>query len=156
MKLLSSAFENGALIPAKYATNNVMGGQNVSIPFSWSQIPAKTKSLALSLVDIHPAANNWLHWLVVGIRPNIENLAEGASGENMPAGAIELPNSYGYLGYGGPQPPPGTGPHKYVAYLYALNASKLDLSPAARLPEFLSAIKKHVLEKTEYLGVFER
>lgn len=156
MNFSSNAFENGGLIPLRFATAHVAGGANVSIPYHWSDIPPGTKSLALSVVDHHRIARNWVHWLVVDINPKETKLAEGASGGAMPSGALELLNSYGYTGYGGPQPPPGTGPHLYVASLYALNAPTVALLPSACLPDFLSAIINHVLIKAEFAGKFER
>ena len=53
------------------------GGKNISLPLAWTDTPAGTKSFALSIVDPHPVARNWVHWLVI----------------NLPAGAASLPRS---------------------------------------------------------------
>ncbi len=104
MQLKSSAFADGQSIPTKYANTGVSGGQNVSIPLEWSGAPAETKSFALAIVDRHPIANSWVHWLVINIPKTASMLAEGASRTNkMPTGAKELNNTFGNLGYGGPQ-----------------------------------------------------
>jgi Raf kinase inhibitor-like YbhB/YbcL family protein len=104
MEITSTAFTDKGTIPQKYVMPGA-GGKNVSLPLSWSDVPAGTKSLALSIVDPHPVANNWVHWLVINIPPETKGLPEGASQSSMPGGAGGTENSYGENGYGGPQPP---------------------------------------------------
>src|ERR1041385_8202734 len=43
IKLTSSAFQEGGLIPVQYTCE----GQNVSPPLAWDTVPAETKTLAL-------------------------------------------------------------------------------------------------------------
>ncbi len=155
LALSSPAFEGGGLIPVEYANSGVSGGQNVSIPYEWSGAPDGTKSLALVLVDLHPVAHSWVHWMVTAIPAEATSLARGASGEGMPAGSIEHPNTSGRVGYGGPQPPPGTGNHEYEATLYALDVASPN--PNARtLSEFNAALSGHVLGSASYSGLFGR
>ncbi|MBI4547629.1 MAG: YbhB/YbcL family Raf kinase inhibitor-like protein [Ignavibacteriae bacterium] len=156
MKLSSSIFQDGKPIPTKHAYHGVTGGQNVSLPLSWSGVPAETKSFALSIVDPHPIANNWVHWFVINIPKDATSLAEGASGASMPAGSKELYNSYGTMGYGGPQPPKGSGPHPYEVTLYALNVEKLDLSANASLNAFKKALEGKVITSAKITGIYER
>lgn len=153
--LMSPAFRDGGAIPVQYARPAV-GGRNVSIPLKWSDAPEGTGSFALSIVDIHPVANKWAHWMVVDIPADVSSLPEGASGKDMPTGARELKNSFGTVGYGGPQPPGGTGPHTYVITLYALKIGKLDLRPNATLSEFRDALRGNVLGEATIKGSFER
>jgi len=154
-QLSSPAFKDGGAIPSQYA-RPAAGGRNVSIPLKWTGAPGGTKSFALSIVDQHPVARKWVHWLVINIPPEVSSLAEGASGKNMPAGAIELGNSFGDAGYGGPQPPRGTGPHRYVVTIYALKDSGLDLKPGSTLTDFQNAIKGKTLDEASITGVFEQ
>src|SRR5712671_2641841 len=137
MKVVSSAFQEGKPIPTKYAHAGVTGGKNISLPVSWSDAPKTTSSFALSIVDPHPVARNWVHWFAINIPSNCTGIAEGVSGKNMPTGAKELYNTYGEPGYGGPEPPKGSGPHPYVVTVYALNVPKLDLPQNTSLPAFL-------------------
>jgi len=123
----SSAFEDGGNIPVRFCKEEVEGGENISLPVSWSNIPEETQSLFLVLFDPHPVAQDFIHWVVADIPTSISGLQEGASGENMPASGKELINGYGDIGYGGPQPPAGTGPHPYTLILFALNSQELDL-----------------------------
>ena len=127
MVISSPVFQDGKPIPTKFAHHGVTGGKNISIPLVWSGAPAGTTSFALSIVDPHPVAGNWVHWFVVNIPASVLSLSEGASSRNMPSGCKELYNTYGKLGYGGPEPPKGSGPHPYEVVLYALS-SLLDIS----------------------------
>jgi len=126
MEISSVAFKDGEKILIKYVMPGA-GGKNVSLPLSWKSIPAGTKSFALSMVDSHPVAQNWVHWLVINIPSNVTSLEEGGSGKKMPLGSLELKNSFGDIGYGGPQPPKGTGDHPYVITIYALNVEKINV-----------------------------
>jgi Raf kinase inhibitor-like YbhB/YbcL family protein len=155
MELKSSAFTDGGKIPQKYVMLGA-GGQNVSLPLQWTGVPDGTKSFALSIVDPHPVANNWVHWLVINLPPTTSGLEEGASGQNMPAGAVELNNSFGKPGYGGPQPPPGSGDHPYVVTLYALKVDKLDLKPDTKLAGFQKAVEGKVLDTAKITGYYGR
>lgn len=154
MKLESPAFDNGGPIPLKYANTGVPGGENISIPYSWADAPEGTKSFALLLVDTHPAARQWVHWMVVDIPADATSLPEGASLGPLPDGTRELPNSFGTLGYGGPQPPAGTSAHQYRATLYALDTAKLEIPEDPRLPDFMKAVSAHTLAEARWAGVF--
>ena len=155
LTLSSPAFESGGLIPVEYANTGVSGGENVSIPYEWSGAPAGTQSFALVIVDLHPVARSWIHWMVTAIPSSVTSVARGASGEAMPQGSVEHPNTAGRPGYGGPQPPAGTGKHEYQARLYALDIASPN--PAARtLDEFNAAIDGHVLGSASYSGLFGR
>jgi hypothetical protein len=74
----------------------------------------------------------------------------------MPQGSKELDNSFGWNGYGGPQPPKGSGPHKYEITLYALNLEKLELDKHTSLKTFQKAIEGKNLAAAKFMGVFER
>jgi len=155
MKLTSPAFEDGGRIPLKYVMP-AAGGKNLSPPLSWSGEPKGTKSFALLCVDPHPVARNWVHWMVINIPAEVHHLEEGASRRAMPPGAKELKNSFGFVGYGGPQPPPGTGDHPYVFTIFALDVEKLDLPEDTKLETFQRAISPHVLAKGRLTGYFGR
>jgi Raf kinase inhibitor-like YbhB/YbcL family protein len=155
MELKSSAFADGAKIPQPYVMPGA-GGKNLSLPFQWSGAPPGTQSFALAIVDPHPVAHNWVHWLVINLPADAGALAEGASGKNLPPAAEELHNSWGKPGYGGPQPPPGTGDHPYVATLYALNVARLDLKPATDLAGFQKALEGKILGTAKITGYYGR
>jgi len=155
MEIISSAFKDQGEIPIQYVMPGA-GGKNISIPLSWKNVPPGTRSFALSVVDPHPVAQNWVHWLVIDVPKDATAIEEGASGKKMPKGSVELKNSFGSLGYGGPQPPPGTGDHPYVVTLYALNAETLDLGVNSTLAVFKEAIEGKVIESAKVTGLYGR
>jgi Raf kinase inhibitor-like YbhB/YbcL family protein len=153
MELSSAAFKDGSKIPVKHVMPGA-GGKNISIPLAWKNAPPGVKSFALSTVDPHPVARNWVHWLVINVLPEISSLEEGASRKKMPAGSLELKNSFGDPGYGGPQPPKGSGDHPYVTTVFALNTDKIDLPVNASLSDFKKALEGKVLEEASITGMF--
>jgi Raf kinase inhibitor-like YbhB/YbcL family protein len=144
-------------MPPRFAMRAILGGHNISIPYVWQGAPIGTRSFALALVDTAPVAHNWVHWLVIDLPADSSALPEAASGTSaMPHGAMELRNTFGTIGYGGPQPPIGTGAHPYVATLYALDTDKLAVLAAVTREEVLSAMDGHVLASATCTGRFGR
>jgi Raf kinase inhibitor-like YbhB/YbcL family protein len=155
MEITSSAFKDQGKIPIQYVMPGA-GGKNISIPLAWKNGPSGTKSFALLMVDPHPVAQNWVHWLVINIPKEVSSLEEGASRKKMPPGSTELKNSFGDIGYGGPQPPKGTGDHPYVVTLYALNVEKLELGVSTTLSAFKKVIEGKVIESATITGMYGR
>jgi Raf kinase inhibitor-like YbhB/YbcL family protein len=155
MQLTSAAFKDGGKIGIQYVMPGA-GGKNLSLPFVWQNAPAETKSFALSIVDPHPVAKNWVHWLVINLPSQTNGLAEAASRKAMPTGAAELRNSFGDSGYGGPQPPPGTGDHPYVVTLYALSADRIELPTNTSLVAFQKALEGKIVASATITGMYGR
>ncbi len=149
----SESFADGARMGAKFATRSVGGGENTSPQLSWKNAPLGTKSFAVTCIDLHPVANNWVHWMVVNIPSNVDTIGEGAK----ITGGVELQNGFGRIGYGGPQPPKGSGDHKYVFTVYALNVEKLNVGKRnLSESEFLKLLKGKMLGETSITGIFSR
>jgi Raf kinase inhibitor-like YbhB/YbcL family protein len=110
---------------------------------------SRTKIVCPSIVDPHPVAQNWVHWFVINLPPQVSSLEEGASKKKMPSGSVELKNSFGDAGYGGPQPPKGIT-------LYALNVDKLNLNPDTSLAVFKKAIEGKVIMSASITGKYGR
>jgi len=150
-----TGYSNGSLMPSKFVTRDG-GGQNVSIGLRWQALPA-AESYALLLDDKHPIANHWVHWLVVDIPNTTTEITEGASRtDRMPKGSRELRTSWGRTGYDGPEPPVGSGEHEYVATLYALDVSKLDITEKTTHAAFLKTIESHIIAQESWSGFYER
>ena len=71
MRLTSSAFEDGAPIPARYTCD----GQGLSPPLAWEGIPEATRSLVLVVDDPDapdPARPEriWVHWVLFNLSPD--------------------------------------------------------------------------------------
>lgn len=151
----SPAFEANGLMPKRHATV-AAGGENVSPPYEWRNVPAGTESFAMVVIDEHPIANGWVHWAVAGLPADARGLPAAASRTSMPTSALELRNSFGSAGWGGPQPPVGTGRHEYRATIFALDTADLEISPESSATQLLAAIKGHVLGQASVAGSYSR
>ena len=151
----SSSLQSGKEIAARFALKTVSGGQNISPGLSWKNLPAGTKSIAVTCIDIHPLAHKWVHWMVINIPAESTGLPEGSSPGKMPENSKELNNSFGSKGYGGPQPPKGSGNHTYIFTVYALSDS-INASGFVSEEAFLKLISGKVLAKTQLTGTFSR
>jgi hypothetical protein len=162
MKLTSTAFQHEGAIPAKYTGT----GPDVSPPLAWSDAPQRTKSFALICDDPDaPSRKNprpqgpWVHWVIYNIPPSVTQLPEGVPRKSQltePAGAKQGKNDFPDIGYRGPMPPPGSGPHRYFFKVYALDTLlDLDASKATK-KSLLDALKDHILAQGELMGTFER
>jgi Raf kinase inhibitor-like YbhB/YbcL family protein len=114
IKLSSPSFSGGT-ISAEFTCS----GRDISPPLRWSSVPSGARELALELIDLDAPAGAFVHWSLARIRPSVTSLA---AGESIPPGAVSGRNSFGRIGYGGPCPPPGDKPHRYVFVLLALRS----------------------------------
>jgi len=155
LSLTSASFDPGEAIPVKYA--NQRFGQNISPALAWAKPPAGTKSFVITCVDLFKKANSWVHWMVVDIPAATVALAEDASGNNMPAGSVELLNTFGVNGYGGPQPPT-KAVHQYAFTIYALDVATLALNPLHEYSEseLLDEMNGKIIEKSTLIGTFKQ
>ena len=76
LRLTSPAFEDGQEIAQKFGKR----AQNISPPLQWDGVPDRTRSFALTVVDLHPVARGYVHWLVADLSPQLSSLPEGAAG----------------------------------------------------------------------------
>ena len=158
MRVLCPALLSGKYFPTKYAYRSVKGGQNISPCVEWTDVPVGTKSFVLSIIDRHPAAKNWVHWHLINIPASVREIPERASGayRSLPVESMELRNSYGENGYGGPNPPQGTGVHEYEIAVHALDIPTLSLGPFSTVAEGLAAMYGHVLATGSIIGTFQQ
>jgi Raf kinase inhibitor-like YbhB/YbcL family protein len=141
--LKSPAFDEGQEMAQKYGKR----AENTSPPLEWDGTPGGTRSFALALIDIHPVARSYVHWLVADIGPDLNSLPEGAvAGSN--SGFTEIKP------YAGPFPPSGT--HDYEFTLYALSSDTLGARPGATLQEFRQAAVQNSLATATLIGKFTR
>ena len=147
IELRSPSFNDHAPIPPRHSRD----GGNVSPALEWSDVPEGTVELALLCEDPDAPGGTFLHWLVTGIRPGTREIPEGEE----PPGTTSWPNDFGERGYGGPRPPVGDDPHRYIFRLFALD-SRLDLSPDAGLEEIRAALDRARLATGTVTGLFVR
>jgi Raf kinase inhibitor-like YbhB/YbcL family protein len=145
MELTSSAFGFGQPIPRRYTCE----GEDLSPPLAWTDVPDGTSSLALVVDDPDAPAGTFTHWLGWGLDPASGGLPEGQSAP------VEGRNDFSEIGYRGPCPPAGHGPHRYFFRLHALEGT-LDLQPGVGSAEFDRAVPQRSLAVAELMGTYER
>jgi Raf kinase inhibitor-like YbhB/YbcL family protein len=141
--LTSSAFQDGGTIPRQFTCD----GDDVAPPLAWSDAPEGTRSFALVMEDPDAPQGTFTHWLLYGIPATTTELREQVG--------TALRNSFGRAAYGGPCPPPGHGPHRYVFTLYALDVPTLALHSGTRA-SLDTALRAHTLATTRLTGRYER
>lgn len=150
MKLNTTAFEPGGMIPVRYTCD----GDDISPELSWQDLPGGVASLAIICDDPDAPAGTWVHWVYYDIPVQVNRLSAGVSNLERPAsGGVQGTNDFRKLGYGGPCPPGGT--HRYFFNLYALD-SVLGLAPGATKKQLLKAMAGHVLAHAELMGRYQR
>lgn len=145
LMLGSPAFAGNTEIPAKYSCR----GDNINPPLVISNVPDGTKSLVLIVHDPDAVGSDFAHWLLWNIPYDTAQIAENSS----PSGAVNGQNDADKPGYTGPCPPAGTGTHRYIFELYALDTT-LNLPDSTKRPVLEQALEKHVLDHTSLIGLF--
>ncbi len=125
-------FHNGSTIPMVHVFNQGgCTGGNQSPALSWSGEPAGTQSFAVTMFDPDaPTGSGWWHWTVFNIPANVHSLPENAGAPQstqLPPAAIQGRTDFGFSYYGGPCPPVGDRPHRYIVTVYAVKVPKLPL-----------------------------
>ncbi|WP_058913180.1 kinase inhibitor [Entomohabitans teleogrylli] len=135
-------------------------GKNQSPQLSWSGVPEGTRSFALVAFDPDaPTGSGWWHWTVVNIPRQVSRLESGAgdrSGNQLPAGAVQGRNDFGYAGYGGACPPAGDKPHRYRFTLWALNVDRLPIDGDASGALVGFMLHNHAIARADLTAVYRR
>ncbi len=147
--LRSPAFANGTSIPRKYTCD----GADISPPLEWGDVPEGAVSLVLIVYDPDAPRGIFYHWILYNIPPTLKGLPEGVPKDPETEFGLQGKNDFGYIGYGGPCPPPGRR-HRYVFLLLALD-KKLELPPEATVTKVMEACRGHVIAYACLVGVYE-
>ena len=135
-------------------------GQNISPALAWKNFPAETKSFALMVYDPDaPTGSGFWHWVVYNISANVSSLPTGAGkadGSLLPKGAVQSNTDFGSPGYGGPCPPVGDKPHRYVFTIFALKVDKLELPPNASGALVGFVVRQNAIGKASITGYYGR
>jgi Raf kinase inhibitor-like YbhB/YbcL family protein len=145
LSINSPAFQHNGDIPVRYTCD----GDDINPPLAFENVPQGTQSLVLIIDDPDAPMGTWVHWVVWNIDPGIGEIKE----DSVPAGASQGMNDFRKLEYGGPCPPSGT--HRYFFKLYALD-STLDLASKAKKADVEKAMKGHVIEESQIIGLYRR
>jgi Raf kinase inhibitor-like YbhB/YbcL family protein len=142
MTLTSTAFEDGAKLPAVHTCDGEGGEKELSPPLSWTPGPDGTLSYAVVFTD---NTNGLVHSAIYDIPATATSLPEGLEAKfepSEPAGAKQSLNYKKQSGYAGPCPPDGE--HEYVFALYAL---KVETLSGLTKDSTAAAVEKAVLKE---------
>jgi hypothetical protein len=150
IKITSSAFTEGGLIPAKYTCD----GANISPPLQWEAVPEGTQSIALICDDPDAPVGTFVHWVLFNLPADAGQLTENIPADpTLANGAQQGTSDFGRIGYGGPCPPGGT--HRYFFKIYALD-TQLSLTDRVDKVRLLSAMEGHILAEGQLIGKYKR
>lgn len=152
LRLESSAFREGEPIPRKYTCE----GQDTSPALSWSGLPDGSRGLALICEDPDAPGGIWYHWAIFDIPVTENGLSEGFPAKERVGTIRQATNSFRHIGYGGPCPPPGHGPHRYRFRLFAVSVDRLDVPAHPTCAAIGAAARKLALEETVLSGSYQR
>lgn len=135
-------------------------GSNTSPQLSWANAPEGTKSFAITMYDPDaPTGSGWWHWLAFDIPASTNTITSGAGTPGkgvMPAGTVQSMTDFGVAGYGGPCPPEGHGPHRYIITVHALKTERLGLDASASPALVGFNLGGQTLAKASILFYYER
>ncbi|MFN3668361.1 MAG: YbhB/YbcL family Raf kinase inhibitor-like protein [Brevundimonas sp.] len=148
----SNGFTDGGVLPEA----QVQAKGNTSPHLRWSGAPEGTKSFAVTAYDPDaPTGSGFWHWTVANIPADVTELAEGASPDGLPEGAVEGRTDYGEPGFGGAAPPPGHGPHRYIFTVFAVDTERLEVTPENSGAVFGFNLHFHTLAKASITAMYE-
>ncbi|HMP92692.1 MAG TPA: YbhB/YbcL family Raf kinase inhibitor-like protein [Phnomibacter sp.] len=130
-------------------------GKNISPQLYWENAPAHTQSFAITLYDPDaPTGSGWWHWIIFDIPSGINQLPSNTGNPALqlaPKGSIQSITDFKSIGYGGPCPPQGSKPHKYIMTLYALKTEKLGLDATANPALAGFMLEQNVIAKSSLI-----
>ncbi|MBM5781812.1 MAG: YbhB/YbcL family Raf kinase inhibitor-like protein [Pelagibacterales bacterium] len=132
----SEEIKMGTKITNKYVFNGFgCSGKNISPEISWKNAPEGTKSFAITVYDPDaPTGSGWWHYLAVNIPVNYNSLPSNFGKKNSfktTDNILQIRNDFGIRNFGGPCPPQGDKPHRYIWTIHALSVEKLEISEDA-------------------------
>lgn len=135
-------------------------GGNVSPELDWQNAPKNTKSFAVTIYDPDaPTGSGWWHWLIFNIPSSVNKLPANAGkpeAELAPHGSVQSRTDYGHPGYGGPCPPAGNKPHRYVFTVFALKVDQLPLKEDASGAMVGYYLNQNALGKASFTAYYGR
>lgn len=157
----SPSLSDGATIGNKHVFAGFgCAGDNRSPALSWSGAPAEAKSFAVTVYDPDaPTGSGWWHWVVFNIPAGTTDLKEGAGdakGASLPAGSVQSVTDFGQPGFGGPCPPAGDKPHRYIFTVHALKLEKLPLEAGASGAMVGFFLGQNTIAKASVTGLYGR
>ena len=144
LKLTSSAFGNNGKIPERYTCD----GEGVSPKLEIEGVDENAKSLVLIMDDPDAPSGTWDHWVKFNISTSTKEIKEATEPEGV--SGVGTSGNRDYL-----PPCPPDREHRYFFKLFSLD-TELELGEGATKKEVEKAMKGHVLQQTELIGLYER
>jgi Raf kinase inhibitor-like YbhB/YbcL family protein len=159
--LTSTTFQDGKIMPKKVANDRAGNpncvGENVSPQFSWTNVPAGTKSFVLLMSDPEGRAPTGVsHWVAYGIPASVTGFAEGETSKPSDK-YVGGKSTMGVGNYSGPCTPPNTTPHHYTFILIATDFEPAELPPGLTRDEVIAKFgppPAHLKGVTGMVGLF--
>ena len=146
-------------IPERFIFNDWgCTGDNLSPALEWSGVPEGTKSLALTMYDPDaPTGSGFWHCVLFNIPSDATGIPEDvANAGGLPEPTVQGRTDWGAPGYGGPVPPPGDKPHRYVFTLHALSVDALPLDDQASAAMVGFMIHMNKIASTTFTAYYGR
>ena len=154
LRLMATPFDDGEPIPARYTCE----GGDVNPELTIAGVVDEAETLALVVDDPDAGETPYVHWLLWNVPADVETIPRSVATEERPPfaeGARQGTNSAGEIGYTGPCPPTGDGPHTYRFRLSAVSTT-LALEGGASRGELESSIEGSVLDSVTLEGTYDR
>jgi hypothetical protein len=160
----SDSFKDGDYLAKDHILSADYGfgceGGNKSPHLAWSGAASDTKSFAVTCFDPDaPTGSGFWHWLVVNIPPDVTELALDAGNpkvQKLPKEALQTRTDFGAPGYGGPCPPPGDHPHRYLFTVFAVGADSLPVTADTSAAIIGFQLNFNTLAKAAIMGLYKR
>ncbi|VVE03874.1 YbhB/YbcL family Raf kinase inhibitor-like protein [Pandoraea terrigena] len=156
MRVSSSAFADGGVLPAIHAGLGECGGKNISPPLAWQYLPQGTRSLVITMKDPDGAKGGGVvHWLAYNIPATVSSLAAGAGNETNEHVTLGK-NVSGAMAYRGACPPVGDSPHHYIITVTATDLEPGRLPPGLDANGLTAALAGHTLNGSTLVARYSR
>jgi Raf kinase inhibitor-like YbhB/YbcL family protein len=160
----SDSFKDGDYLTKDHILSKDYGfgceGGNKSPHLAWSGAPTGTKSFAVTCFAADaPTGSGFWHWLVVNVPPEVNELALDAGNpkvRKLPKKALQTRTDFGAPGYGGPCPPPGDHPHRYLFTVFAVGADSLPVTADTSAATIGFELNFNTLAKAAIMGLYKR
>ena len=151
-----------SIIGKKYIFNGFgCTGDNISPQLSWKNPPTGTKGYAILVhdPDAPTGGSGWWHWLAVNLPASMGSLEAGGLSPAALAAAPairQVKTDYGTPTYGGPCPPIGDRPHRYIFTIYALKVAPLEIPEGATAALVGYLVNANSLAKASFTALYGR
>ncbi len=163
LQLTSANFNDGDYLPQDHILSADFGfgcsGGNMSPELAWSGAPDGTKSFTVTVYDPDaPTGSGFWHWVVVNIPASVTELqldAGNPRANSLPRGARQIRTDFGAPGFGGPCPPAGDHPHRYIFTVFAVGVDQLAVTADTSAAVVGFMLHFNTLAKAELMGLYK-